>query len=183
MSSLLGWKPIWQWDRGAPGSQDALTSTQGREGRSLIPRREWIIHRSSDWIFRCGVKIWIFNAIYMARISWTVWALLEPALYTGHHLTLVIKTPPTWIRPSPFVSKSWKTSLKSSTWSSVNPWVFSGMVARLLGSSCKVSGSLGSTGAGLERPTTGVWAAPVQPPTHTGTAFLCPPLKRSGWGL
>ena len=52
-----------------------------------------------------------------------------------------------------------------------------------LGSSCKVSGSLGSTGAGLERPTTGVWAAPVQPPTHTGTAFLCPPLKRSSWGL
>ena len=41
----------------------------------------------------------------MARISWTVWALLEPALYTGHHLTLVIKTPPTWIRPSPFVSQ------------------------------------------------------------------------------
>ena len=70
----------------------------------------------------------------MPRVR-TVWAPLEPALYPGpgHYLTLMIKTRPTWIRPSPFVSKSWKTSLKSSTWSSVNPWVFSGMVGRLLG--------------------------------------------------
>ena len=35
----------------------------------------------------------------------------------------------TWIRPSPLVSNSWKTSLKSSIWSSVKPWSLAGMLS------------------------------------------------------
>ena len=35
----------------------------------------------------------------------------------------------TWMSPSPLVSNSWKTSLKSSIWSSENPWSLAGMLS------------------------------------------------------
>ena len=74
----------------------------------------------------------------------------------------------TWINPSPLVSNSWKTSLKSSIWSSVNPWSFAGMVAgccnwwtvavaawwRLLGAHL---GRVSLAGAGARCPGCGSW--------------------------
>ena len=44
------------------------------------------------------------------------------------HLVLTFYT---WISPSPLVSNSWNTSLKSSIWSSVNPWSLAGILLDL----------------------------------------------------